>query len=288
MPTTVSAAFRELRSNLEITGLQRETVSTRQQRIREAAERGLTLVAPTSFLTGSYIRATMIAPLSASDIDIFVVLDSSYFAKNTPQTLLNELRRVLRETYPSTPDIRPDGQAVTIRFTDFTVDVVPSFNRSGGGYLIPDASAGSWISTDPTVHTDVMIASNAAHHGDLVPVAKMIKGWNKANGSGLSGLYLELMTREVLTNITISDDPSAVRFVLGKGVERVALKVVDPAGFSNQIAPLKTISLATAVERFRAAYNSALAAEQAEKQGNTRLAFSHWKAVFGHYFPAYG
>ena len=30
------------------------------------------------FLTGSYARSTMIAPLTEADIDVFVVLDSGY------------------------------------------------------------------------------------------------------------------------------------------------------------------------------------------------------------------
>ena len=288
MPTTIAAAFRELRSNLEITGLQRETVSTRQQNVRAAVERGLTLVEPHSFLTGSYMRSTMTAPLSSADVDIFVIVSPAYFSTHTPRQLLEALRTALRETYPRTPAIRPDEQAVTIRFDDFTVDVVPAFHRKGGGYLIPDAQAGAWISTDPTVHTQVMAASNTTHDGALVPVVKMLKGWNKVSGGGLSGLYLEFMTREVLTNVTISDDPSAVRFVLEKGVERVKKKVRDPAGFENQFNPLKTITLDTAVKRFSAALTAARAAEQAEREGRTRQAFEHWKTVFGSYFPSYG
>ena len=286
--TTIPEAFRQLRSNLEITGLQRETVSTRQQRIREAVERGLTLVEPRSFLTGSYLRSTMIGPLAEADVDIFVVLSSSYFHSHTPRQLLEAVRGVLEQTYPRTPRLRPDERAVTIRFNDFTVDVVPSFNRQGGGYLIPDARSGKWISTDPTVHTAVMTAANADHQGQLIPIVKMIKGWNKAAGGGLSGLYLEFMTREVLTNVKISDDPSGVRFVLGKGIQRVARQIHDPAGFNNQINPLKTITLAAAVDRFASAHRAAVAAEQAEGGGRTRQAFDHWRGVFGSYFPAYG
>ena len=35
-----------------------------------------------SFLTGSYSRHTMIAPLNEADIDIFIVLDPSYYEKD--------------------------------------------------------------------------------------------------------------------------------------------------------------------------------------------------------------
>jgi hypothetical protein len=133
-----------------------------------------------------------------------------------------------------------------------------------------------------------MAQSNSAHNGNLIPIVKMIKGWNRTTGGGLSGLYLEFVTREILAGVTISNDWSAVRFVFGKGIERIKKKVADPAGFNNFINPLKTISLATAVQQFTVAYNTARAAEQADLAGQPKKAFELWKAVFGSYFPSYG
>lgn len=60
MAGTIEGAFEELKSNLEVTGLQTSTVSTRQQRVRAAVEKDFTLA--NSFLIGSYKRHTMIAP----------------------------------------------------------------------------------------------------------------------------------------------------------------------------------------------------------------------------------
>ena len=173
MPTTIPASFAQLKTNLEITGLQESTVSTRQQNVRDAVERRLTV--ESTFLTGSYSRSTMIAPLKSADIDIFVVLNSSYFSQYTPSGLLDRFREVLRETYPLSPRISRNGQAVTITFTDFIVDVVPAFNRRGGGYLIGDSSTGNWIETDPLVHNRLVTGENTVHNGDLVPLVKMIK-----------------------------------------------------------------------------------------------------------------
>ena len=77
MATTIAEAFRIFKSNLEITGLQQSTVSTRQQNVRAAMEDGLEVSG--SFLTGSYVRHTMIRPLEEVDIDIFVTLIEGYF-----------------------------------------------------------------------------------------------------------------------------------------------------------------------------------------------------------------
>ena len=62
MATTIQQAFAQLKQNLEITGLQATTVSTRQQSVRAVMEAELIVL--DSFLTGSYSRNTMIAPLA--------------------------------------------------------------------------------------------------------------------------------------------------------------------------------------------------------------------------------
>src|SRR4051812_22664180 len=97
MATTITGGFTLLKQNLEITGLQSATVSTRQQRVREAVEKEMTVF--TSFLAGSYQRSTMIAPLASADIDIFIVLDPSYYQKYTPAALLDRVRTVLLKSY---------------------------------------------------------------------------------------------------------------------------------------------------------------------------------------------
>jgi hypothetical protein len=287
MARTIAAAFAKLSSNLEITDLQAAVVSTRQKRVREAMERRMSVL--TSFLSGSYKRSTMIAPLSEADIDIFVILDPAYFKKYTPATLLDRVRAVLLETYPKTPRISRNGQAVTITFTDFTVDVVPGFHREGGGYLIPDSRSGQWISTDPTVHDSKLAEANRLHQRDLIPLIKMIKGWNKAISDPFVGFYLELMTTNILFGVTISDFPSGVRFVLDRGRERIKYKIIDPAGFGDQVNGLAGVSTVTeALSRFTTAYNRAAKAELLAAGSKVEAAIEEWRKVFGSYFPAYG
>ena len=103
LPTTILSGFEALRSNLEITGLQAETVSTRQRNVRDAVAADLGL--QTSFLVGSYSRDTMIGPLKEADIDIFVVLADKYYEKYRPAALLDRVRTVLLKTYTQTPNV---------------------------------------------------------------------------------------------------------------------------------------------------------------------------------------
>src|SRR6267378_27340 len=159
MVFTVASGFETLRSNLEITSLQGSTVSTRQQNVRSTVANGMTVV--DDFLTGSYARSTMIAPLLEADVDVFVVLDPKYYhhyngQNGGPAGLLDLTKRTLLKTYTTTPDISRNGQAVTIRFADFVVDVVVGFNRQGGGYIMANAINNRWLETDPKKHVTIM------------------------------------------------------------------------------------------------------------------------------------
>jgi hypothetical protein len=288
MARTIKGGFADLSANLEITTIQKSTASTRQQTVREAMEKGFTVL--DSFLAGSYARSTMTAPLSESDIDIFVIIDAGYWAtyNDAPAAMLESTRKVLLQSYPTTPKIKPDGQAVTVTFADFIVDVVPAFNRRGGGYLIPN-TAGGWIQTNPTAHAEVLTAQNKWHGGNLVPLVKMIKGWNRSSGGSCSGFYLELMTTDILNSVTISDFSSGVRFVLDKGREKIKYKQRDPAGLGDGwINGLKKGTVEQAVARFARAYELAVQAEALASTDRMADAVDRWRSIFGDYFPAYG
>lgn len=288
MATTINQSFLQFKSNLEITGLQQQTVSTRQQNVRDAVAADLTVL--DSFLTGSYRRSTMIAPLKDADIDIFVVLDASYFKQDGQAWLLDKVKTTLKKSYPSTPKISRNGQAVTITFTDFTVDVVPAFYRQGGGYLIADSVNGRWIATDPKKHVDIWSTANTWHNGNLVPLIKMIKAWNRQHSALLRSFHLEAMIMSILTNVTISDYSSGVRFVFDKARQAVKSATYDPSGYGGDLADYLNTQqkISDVVSRLETAYNRAIEAEHFDKQGRTSMAVEKWRMIFGDYFPAYG
>ena len=287
MATTIAASFAKFRQNLEVTDLQSSTLSTRQQAVRTAIEKDFSVLK--SFLTGSYRRSTLIAPLKEADVDIFVILDSTYYKADGHAALLDKVRATLLKTYTKTPKISRNGHAVTITFTDFVVDVVPAFNRQGGGYLIPDSVGKRWIPTDPTVHVTLMSNRNSAHSGDLVPVVKMIKRWNREISRSFRSFYLELIAIEIFNNVTMSNDPSAVRYFFDHARSRVKTKAVDPAGFGDQINGLASASsVDIAIKRVELAYGRAVKAEQFASTGKIGDAVAEWQKIFGSYFPSYG
>lgn len=287
MAKTILESFKKLKANLEITGLQHSTVSTRQQNVRKVVENELDVL--DSFLTGSYSRHTMIAPLSEADIDIFVILNPSYYEEDGQANLLDRVKRVLLKTYTKTPKISRNGQAVTITFTDFIVDVVPAFYRIGGGFLIPNSIEKEWISTNPKTHVEIISNENDKHDGNLIPIVKMIKGWNKNINHAFVSFYLELLAIKIFTKVTISDYPSGMRHFFDKGGEAIKYKVKDPVEYGGQINGLDIVSTAKeAVSRFETAYNRAKKAEEYERNGDTESAIGEWKKIFSNYFPSYG
>jgi Second Messenger Oligonucleotide or Dinucleotide Synthetase domain len=292
MATTIRQSFATLKSNLEITSLQSTTVSTRQRNVRDAVEAGLQV--EDSFLTGSYSRSTMITPLKDADVDIFVVLNPKYFhnyngQNGGPAGLLDTVKRTILRTYATTPNVSRNGQAVTIRFSDFAVDVVPGFNRQGGGYLIPNSITNSWLSTDPKKHVELMAASNRIHNGYLVPLIKMIKAWNRAHSAFFRSFHLEVLALEILNNIRIDDFSSGARFYFDKGREFIKKQNLDPAGYGDDVGRYITSDkVEEAHRRFQLAYDRAIKAEALAGRGNMRDAVDMWTINFGTYFPAYG
>lgn len=293
MAITILSSFDKFKQNLEITGLQKTTVSTRQQNIRAVLENDL--IVSDSFLTGSYSRNTMIAPLKEADIDIFIVLDPKYFHNYNGQNggqagLLDMVKKTLRKTYTRTPDMSRNGQAVTIRFDDFIVDVVPGFERDGGGYLIPNSITQNWISTDPKKHVDIFCDANKAHSGDLVPLLKMIKAWNRNNNKFFRSFHLEILILGILTNVNISNFSSGARYFFDKARYIVNQENHDPAGYPGDVGGYLNTQekIQEAVNKFQSAYEKSIKAEDYESRGYIQAAVEMWTKIFGDYFPVYG
>lgn len=289
MAMTVKSSFKTLKSNLEITDIQQTTVSTRQKNVREALESELIVL--DSFLTGSYSRSTMIAPLSQADIDVFAVLDPSYYEAAGQSNLLDKVKHVLKKTYPKTPEISRNGQAVTITFSDFLVDVVPAFYRQGGGFLIPSTHGGGiWIATDPKKHVQISSNANADHNGDLVPLVKMIKCWNRTIDRYFRSFHLEVLAWSIFDGVSISDYPSGIRYFFDKGQHLVSQQNPDPAGYNDDVGYYINTreKIDAAVSQFSTAYNRACKAEAYDKDGKVEDAVNEWRKIFGNSFPSFG
>lgn len=230
----------------------------------------------------------MIAPLSDVDVDVFVVMDAKYYEVNGQASLLDKVKRAIAKTYSDTKISRA-GQAVTVKFADFFVDIVPGFDRTGGGYLIPDTSVPRWIETDPKKHVELWAVLNKKQNGLFVPLVKMVKQWNRKHSWLFRSFHLEALAYDLLLNVTIDDYPSGCRYVFDKARDKLSW-LSDPAGYPwNVGAYLNTQAKRDEAKlKLQAAYDKAIEAESLEKSGKTSQAYDKWRIIFGDYFPSYG
>jgi hypothetical protein len=146
------------------------------------------------------------------------------------------------------------------------------------------------LETNPKRHVEIMSAANKVHAGDLVPLIKMIKCWNRNNNNHFRSFHLEVLAVEILNNVTITDLPSGARYYFDKARAVVAHKNLDPAGYGgdvgNYISGQQQID--DAVGKFQRAYDRAVRAEASANRGNISEAVDTWRLIFGDYFPAYG
>ena len=156
--------------------------------------------------------------------------------------------------------------------------------------LIPDSQSDGWISTDPKQHVRIWSQANQAHGGDLVPLIKMLKAWNKLHSALFRSFHLELIVLNVLNGVTISDFPSGLRYVFDKARDLIEYQISDPAGYGDDVGRYLDTreKIKAAVNRLDAACERALAAERFAAEGKMKSAYQKWGALFGGYFPTYG
>ena len=286
-------AFEQLRRNLELTGLQERTVATRQRNVREAVGAQLTVV--DDFLTGSYRRHTLIGPLADADVDVVVVLDRSY-RDSGGRAVLDLVRKALLVEYPRTPSISRNGQAVTIRFSDFVIDVVPAFALPwyswSSGWEICDSQSSGWITTNPKKHVELSATANRAHGGHLVPRIKQLKAWNVAAGEPLHSFHLEALAWSIFGTSWLwkngqRSDWASARFFFDKARTGLSEQLHDPAGTGADVAAyLHGAALKAAIGKVTSAYDRCVRAGLAAKEGDLAETHRIYRQVFGGAYPA--
>ncbi len=285
----VDEAFAKLKSNLEITATEQKLASRRQNEIREHLCGHLEI--DRTFLTGSYARHTKTKKLK--DVDIFCVLKAdgadAHLRNGTPAAALTRLRDELAKKYTApVPSIGRRSCTVEFSSTDEvpSFDVVLAFDRSGGGYEIPDRAVGSWIASDPAVHKQKATDKNAACDAKWIPLVKMIKGFNREWGKPVRPSFLlEVMALDLIRPPFGRYQDEIVLF-LANAAERVEGEWPDPAGLGPDVNSSMTArEKRAAAERLREALAVAERAVQLEDDGSERAAVDAWRELFGNRMP---
>lgn len=279
----VDDAFANLKHNLEITQTERGTAVRRHTTIRDHVTSRWDLI--DDFLTGSYRRDTKTKKLK--DIDIFIVIDpadaQAGYRTRPPAELLDALETLLADRWPGA---HRDGMAVVITYGNddevMSIDVVPAFDRKGGGYYIPDPAAGTWIATNPKRHHELSIAKNAECDGKFVPFVKMIKGINRELGEPVSPSFLLEVMAQALVKAPFGRYQDEIVLFLATAAEQIGDQWDDPAGLGGDVntvmGPGEKLAAAAAL---RSAQEIAERGVDLEDDGQEHAAYDEWKKLFG-------
>lgn len=283
----VDDAFANLKHTLEITETESRLAQGRHDAIREYVRSRWTI--DDDFLTGSYKRDTKTKKLK--DIDIFMVIKEDgpegNYRRQSSDRVLDALWQLLKVRWP---DACRDGMAVVIPFGSdeeiMSVDVVPAFHRSGGGYHIPDPGAGTWIPTNPEKHAEASTKKNKQCDEKYVPFVKMIKGINRELDEPVSPSFLlEVMAME-LVKPPFGRYPDEVVLFLATAADSIHDHWPDPARIGPDVNSIMTTAQKdAAAASLREALAIAESAVDLEDDEQERAAVEQWRKLFGNRMP---
>jgi len=285
LTVTIEEGLRTLDSALIITVPQNATISTRQKEIEKIVVDEFDALG--TVLAGACTRNTMIQPLTGNVIDLFVLLKPERGQLNTPGELMGKLEDVLLAHYPDAV-VASNGLSIIVANINFTFHITPGFTRDNKGYVVVDAKNDKWTKTDPNIYYYALDDDNRKHRGLLLPVIRTIKYWNECNGSLFDDYYLELLVKEVLSDVKISSRVHAIKYIFKKAIHLVVFTINDPAAAGKQMDGLKDIhKMLEAMFCFRDCHDHIIKAECYEKEGDLKSAYKEFGKIFGGYFLSY-
>lgn len=289
---TTTEAFEKFRTKLGLGEMEKRDAARRQADVRECIRSGFDI--ETDFLSGSYKRHTKTKPLK--DVDVIFVLGAKekWRRDKPPIETLQAFERCLKKQYS---DVEMCRRGVTVEFEKIyypehhegkvlSIDAVPAFECAGGNYEIPDKITGTWIKTNPEKHKEQATAKNKELDERWVPLVKMAKGWNRANGKPIKPSFLIEVMAEELIEAPFSTYPDEIRNFFAAMEANVGRKWPDPAGLGPPVSDQMTPDLVTKARKaLQEAQRKATLARRAEETGRQGEALGTWREVLGDYFP---
>lgn len=294
MSLTVGDAFAGLKKNLEITSDDEQLAIRRRGDIHARLRKDLDLRAE-PLLTGSFHRDTKTRPLK--DVDFFCPLRRSDanvedFLEAHPRVVLDAFVASLRQRYGDRVSIGRRSVGVDFGSEDSRIlsyDIVPAFERSEGGFDIPDATLGRWIASDPRVHREKATEANRESGGKWKPLVKMIKRANAviAEGTGRKAIkpsfLIEVMGLDLLSPV-LGEWDEELQSAFATYSQYVDESWPDPSGLGPEVNEMDVIQRQHARRQLRAAQEIAQDARHLARKSD-RQAIMKWKELFGSYMP---
>ncbi len=207
MAFTVAQGFEGFCKQLRFSDNSQSIISKRYKAITKRVNfdfRGINSDTSYSLYVGSYGRDTEIR---TSDIDVLVQLPYWVYEKfnnyssNGQSALLQEVKRSIETTYPST-HLKADGQIISIPFSDgINFEVLPTFINNDKSYTFADTNnGGSWKITNPRAEIEAIQNKHVECNNNLKPLCKMARAWKDTNDVEISGILLDILAYNFISN----------------------------------------------------------------------------------------
>lgn len=184
---------------------------------------------------GSISKRTFIE--GTSDVDALVFLDSAKYKRVSPKELQEDFCKLLQKRFPHT-EINKGELAVTIKFSDYEVQLLPAL-RENGKIRIADREERGWSSPiNVSAFTSKLTKINKVNGNKVVPVIKLAKSlFNRLpQQNQLSGYHVEALAVDAFTayngRYTLYD---MTKHFLNYSTKRVLSPMNDVTGQSGVI-----------------------------------------------------
>lgn len=147
-------------------------------------------------MVGSFGRHTAIK--GVSDLDMIFILPpgirTSYSDENGPRRILERVRNVLKDRYPTT-EVAVDQCVVRVQFVSnaFKFEVQPAFENQDKSFSYPDTVARSWKVTKPRNEILATKVCNDLTSSNMRYLARIVRSWKNAHGVNMGGLLIDTL-----------------------------------------------------------------------------------------------
>lgn len=237
-------------------------------------------------LIGSYEKDTGVRP--PRDVDILFLMPYAEYGRydsylgNGQSQLLQDIKKIIQVTYPTTDKIRGDGQVVVVPFKNgHTVELLPAWQSRSGKYIIPNThDGGSWRIVDHPAEIENVSKSDEATNGNTRALIKMIKIWQAECNVPIKSLAIELRAVNFLSGWSQAKQDTLyydwmVRDYLGELIKKTNATCTIP-GITEKC------NYGDAwLSKAQTAYQRAVKACDYEAQGKEVDATIEWRKIFG-------
>lgn len=285
---SVATMFEEFVENLAISN--KEEISKRYAELTKTLNkyfRDTDSETANTLQVGSFGRKTGINGIS--DLDMLYVMPKSSWdkynsAQNGQYKLLSDTKEAILKRYSST-DVSVDRLIVSVRFSNFYMEVQPVFEQADGGFKYPDTkNGGSWKITKPKEEISEISSADEVKNKNLRRLCKMARAWKNKHGVAMGGLLIDTLAYNFLYSTTDYDDKSYLYY---DWLSRDFFQYLSELPEQDYYLALGSNQRVTVKKKFqnkaKKAYKLCLEAIESENQVGVN---DKWKKVYGRPFPA--